>query len=71
MGEAAQAATALVRRYGSLLDRCQVNVMGLPSLAERLEFAGLIKDAVARDSPRPSAGPARHDPQPAEKPAAR
>jgi len=59
IGEPAQAATTLAHRYGSLLDRCQVNVIGLSSLAERLEFARLIKDAVARDSTRPSAASAR------------
>jgi probable F420-dependent oxidoreductase len=52
IGEPAQAATELARRYAGLLDRYQVNVIGLNSLAERLEFAGLIKDAVARDGPR-------------------
>lgn len=58
IGEPARAAADLVRRYGGLLDRCQMNVIGLPSLAERLEFAGLTKDEVARQYPRSPTGSA-------------
>lgn len=47
IGEPAQAAAELARRCQGLLDRCQVNVIGLSGLDDQLEFAGLVKDALA------------------------
>lgn len=52
IGEPEQIAPALVRRYHGLLDRCQLNVIGLPSLAERLEFVELMHSAVADEYSR-------------------
>lgn len=39
-------ADALVRRYGKLLDRCEVNILGPYSLGERLQFVHDIRAAV-------------------------
>jgi probable F420-dependent oxidoreductase len=48
-GEPHQVARDLARRYGRVLDRCQVNVIGLSSLAARLEFVALLRAAVASE----------------------
>lgn len=58
IGPPEEAAAALVDRYRGLLDRCQLNVTGLPSLQERLDFVALLQNTVAQQYERPSAGSA-------------
>jgi probable F420-dependent oxidoreductase len=49
IGEPQQVAADLARRYGRLLDRCQVNAIGLSSLAARLQFAALLHEAAGSE----------------------
>jgi probable F420-dependent oxidoreductase len=49
IGEPHQVATDLAHRYGRVLDRCQVNVIGLSSLADRLQFVALLHAAVGSE----------------------
>lgn len=49
IGEPQQVARALAHRYCRLLDRCQLNVIGLSSMAARLQFVALMRDAVSSE----------------------